>query len=435
MSTPTEQWKRWEGRVVDDKFPLRQWLGGSDHSAVFLTAIGESRKAAIKLVFAKNVDEEVQLSRWAASKVSHPHLIRLFASGRCQIDGTRLLYVVMEYADEDLGQILPLRPLDPAEASEMLRPTAEALASLHRAGLVHGSIKPSNIMAVGNQLKISVDGVCKIWDRADARARGPYDAPEIATVGLSSEGDIWSLGMTLVAVLTQNEPKNGNRAQVAVPETIPQPFREIARQCLQINPQQRCTVGDVLGQLGAQTGGRREKAVEIHGPQEHKKGWIIVAIALAAILLGALVAGKFILRQAPAPASETQPAVQPSANTSSAQSPVPFATKEKNRQHAIARGGVAQQVPPEVSRGALNTITGSVKVTVKVEVDPSGNVSQASLVSPGPSHYFANRSLAAARRWKFTPPQVDGKPVASEWSLRFQFQRTSAQTFPTETKP
>ena len=47
-----ESWKSWEGRVVDGKFPLRQWLGGSDHSAVFLTDLpGQaSQKAAIKLI-------------------------------------------------------------------------------------------------------------------------------------------------------------------------------------------------------------------------------------------------------------------------------------------------------------------------------------------------------------------------------------------------
>ena len=38
MSKP-ETWKSWEGRTVDGKFPLRQYLGGSDHSAVFLTEL------------------------------------------------------------------------------------------------------------------------------------------------------------------------------------------------------------------------------------------------------------------------------------------------------------------------------------------------------------------------------------------------------------
>jgi hypothetical protein len=36
ITSSTEEWKKWEGRV-DGKFPLGHWLGGSEHSAVFLT--------------------------------------------------------------------------------------------------------------------------------------------------------------------------------------------------------------------------------------------------------------------------------------------------------------------------------------------------------------------------------------------------------------
>jgi TonB family protein len=90
---------------------------------------------------------------------------------------------------------------------------------------------------------------------------------------------------------------------------------------------------------------------------------------------------------------------------------------------------------PDISRGAQNTITGKVKVSVQVTVDASGNVSEARFVSPGPSKYFAARSEAAARRWTFTPPRVDGQATSSEWLLRFQIGRASVQAFPTQTKP
>ncbi|HWS17306.1 MAG TPA: TonB family protein, partial [Candidatus Elarobacter sp.] len=104
-------------------------------------------------------------------------------------------------------------------------------------------------------------------------------------------------------------------------------------------------------------------------------------------------------------------------------------------QKGEVRGSVLQQVMPDVSRSAQNTITGRVKVSVQVSVNSSGSVTQARLSSPGPSKYFANQALAAARGWKFNPPQVDGEAVASEWVLRFQFGRASTQVFPAETKP
>lgn len=96
--TMTESWKRWEGQVADGQFHLRQYLGGSDHSAVFQTE-RDSQKAAIKLIAADPDSAETQLSRWRqAAKLSHPHLLQIFQMGRCQLGDMNLLYVVMECA-------------------------------------------------------------------------------------------------------------------------------------------------------------------------------------------------------------------------------------------------------------------------------------------------------------------------------------------------
>src|SRR5256885_16994571 len=82
MSKP-ESWKIWEGRSVAGKFPLRQWLGGSNHSAVFSTERPGAAKAAIKLIAIEPGAAEQELLRIrAAIKLSHPHLIRIFEAGR-----------------------------------------------------------------------------------------------------------------------------------------------------------------------------------------------------------------------------------------------------------------------------------------------------------------------------------------------------------------
>src|SRR5258708_9541643 len=112
----------------------------------------------------------------------------------------------MECAEENLAEILPVRALSPAESSEMLPPAAEALGFLHRAGFVHGRVRPSNITAVENQLKLSTDSLRKIGEGGGARAASAYDAPEVATAGLSPAADVWSLGMTLVSLLTPSGP-------------------------------------------------------------------------------------------------------------------------------------------------------------------------------------------------------------------------------------
>jgi TonB family protein len=439
MSTPTELWKSWEGRIADGKFPLRRWLGGSDHSAVFLTeqSGSDSPKAAIKLIRADS-DEDGQLSRWAdAAKLSSLHLIRLFGGGSCQIDDTRVFYVVMEYAEENLSEILPLRPLSPEEASEMLPPTAEALAYLHENGLVHSCVKPSNIMAVANQLKISADGLRKSVEKRPSPSA--YDAPEVATTGPSAAADIWSLGATLVAVLTQNEPTlHRGREQIVVPATVPHPLGEILTQCLRADPRRRCTANSILSQ-------RRPTAFTAHVPvdvkpaednasQERPKRWVLVPIVVGLLFLMALLGTKLMVHHKPTPAADTRRVSQP-AETSAPQTPATLSDSMKAVQTGVVRGSALHQVMPDVSRSAQRTIQGRIKVSVQVGVDASGNVSEVKFVSPGPSKYFANQALTAARRWQFNPPQVDGQPAASEWLLRYQFGRGSTQVFASEIKP
>ena len=61
----TEAWKQWEGQVVNGKFHLGPYLGGSDYSAVFLTELSEPglQKAAIKLIAVDPKNAELCLSR------------------------------------------------------------------------------------------------------------------------------------------------------------------------------------------------------------------------------------------------------------------------------------------------------------------------------------------------------------------------------------
>jgi len=201
-------WKQWEGQLVNGEFHLRQHLGGADESAVFLTEYGQPQpqKAAIKLISAHATSPELQLSRWRrAAKFSHPHLIQLSQMGRCELDNTRLVFVVMEYAEEDLSQVFLERPLTPAEAHTMLKPTLGALAFLHEKGFVHGRLKLANIMSVSDLLRISSDGLHRIGESSIGLATSStYDPPEAARGQSSAAGDVWSLGMVLVEALTQH---------------------------------------------------------------------------------------------------------------------------------------------------------------------------------------------------------------------------------------
>src|ERR1700730_14410581 len=250
----SEAWKRWEGRTVDGRFPLQSYLGGSGHSAVFLTVTqpsgSDSEKAAIKLIPAGAVDANHQFLRWkAASELSHSNLIRICEAGRCELDGTELLYVVMEYAEENLSQILPERALTAEEARGMLAPILRALQFEHDKGFVHGHIQPSNILAVGDQVKLSSDALSMAGERrGSARATSAYDPPEAPTGAISRAADVGQLGMTLIEVLTQHLPvwDQARMSAPEVPAALPEPFREIAGHCLQVDAGKRWTVGEIL---------------------------------------------------------------------------------------------------------------------------------------------------------------------------------------------
>ena len=248
----SDSWKECEGQVIDGEFTLLQHLGGSDHSVVFLTQRGKNRseKAAIKFVQAEPAEAESQLSRWKqAAQISHTNLIRLFESGRCRLAAMDLLYVVMEYAPENLAQFLPERALTPAETRDMLEPFLETLTHLHGRGFVHGRIRPGNILAIDDQLKLSSDSLSRIGEPQPALSKpDAYTAPESSATG-SPMGDVWSLGATLVETLTQHVPEGKEQEELKVSDAVPQPFLDIVQHSLRRDPQSRWTVAEISTRL------------------------------------------------------------------------------------------------------------------------------------------------------------------------------------------
>jgi TonB family protein len=550
----TEASKQWEGQIVEGVFPLRQYLGGSDHSAVFLTEHGggEPQKAAIKLFPADPATADSQISSWEfASQLSHPNLLRILRAGRCRLGGDDLLYLVMEYAEEDLADILPQRALTPEETRDMLFPVLDSLEYLHGKGFVHGDLKPANILATGDRLKLSSDAISRIGEAQSAAKRASaYDPPEAASGMLMPAADVWSLGITLVEVLTQHLPEwqSGPNREPLVPTNLPAPFLEIARQCLRLEPQRRINVADIAERLNARaavasasiatsvaaTGASMSPAAlanqvsagtskpmasppvppraasqvptNPHRPPPYGESGarsrflvplIAGAVAFAAILtVPRLLTHHPEAQSGPAVASEKPsgpgavskpaesvdtskpPKVKPgrdAAVSETAKSAKPAATQEEQRTAppasqdtlkatsekeqpassaavtaapaseeaaksasggiAPGKGEVLDQVLPDVSPKARATIHGKVRVSIKVHVDQAGSVSGAELDSAGPSSYFADLALQAARKWAFTPPEVDGKSVASEWRLKFEFTQKDTKVIPAQTAP
>lgn len=551
----TEGSKQWEGQIVEGIFPLRQYLGGTDHSAVFLTEYGEGepRKAAIKLVPADAATADSQLANWNfAGQLSHPNLLRILRAGRCHLASNNLLYLVMEYAEENLSEILPQRALTPEETRDMLCPVLDALEYLHGKGFVHGDLKPANILASRDQLKLSSDTISRIGElQASSRGSGGYDPPEAPGGKLAPASDVWSLGATLVEVMTQRLPdwQPGSQREPLIPANIAAPFQEIARQCLRLEPQRRISIADIAARLNtraavasASVSAAASAAIPAsepilsvaaglvspvvpnpttplsvpfraaarlqsspHRPPPYRepgtRSRFIVPLAVSGVIFAAILTVPRLLTHRPQVRSTTavtsqNPANQPipgktiepavSSKPRSKPESLPAASKpSKSGPPAIrqavrqngqpiptdslkttsekeqpataispspvsdsgqpayaagagivsAKGDVLDQVLPEVSQKARDTIRGRVRVGIKVHVDAAGAVSDAEMDSPGPSKFFADLALQAARKWVFTPPEVNGKSVASAWSLRFVFTQDDTKVTPVQTVP
>jgi TonB family protein len=443
--------KQWEGQIVNGEFPLQRYLGASNRSAVFLTDLGgtKSRRAAIKLIPADWEGAEIQLARLkAAAKLSHPHLLKIHQTGSCELRETKLFYIVLEYADEDLAQVLPLRALTQAEGLDMLPPVLDALSYLHRQGFVHSRLRPRNIVAVHERLKLSSDSIREEGGTIPGSTKpSAYDAPEIARGLVSPAGDVWSLGVTLVEALTQRLPvcDGAGSGDPVLPATLPEPFRDIAFHCLRREPSQRWTLADIAARLKSGTASSAKQAPTV-APEASSKSSLakpVMAIALALVLVLAIW-GLFRHRgetqpNTPAVAEQTETKPKPEAGTpieSSAPNPEGRAAKNSRAKSSatsaesaapagtVAQDEVLQQVLPDVSKTARNTIQGTVRVEVQVTVDSLGNVTNATLESPGPSKYFARKAMEAAQQWKFKPAPTNGQPVSREWILQFQFKKS-----------
>ncbi|MGD0939805.1 MAG: TonB family protein [Terracidiphilus sp.] len=440
----------WTGRVIDDRFTLQQWLGGSDESGVFLTEMpgDQPQKAAIRLVSVDAQNADAQLARWqAAASLSHPHLMRLLHYGKCRVAGNPIVYAVIEFADENLAEILPHRPLTPGETSEMLEPVLDALTYLHGKGFVHGHLKPSNIMVVNDQVKLSCDNV-QAAGKLDKRAaaNGVYDAPEIAAGTITQAADVWSLGVTLVETLTQRPPvfNHATQADPVVPESIPQPFAGLARESLRFDPALRCTLGQLGDRPKAPQAQHQPPASKANptAPANLRLPWVAAAVVVAIVLIVIFLmhshhaeTSQAAVEDQSEPAIAKPSAASPAPERQSSKPATPDADAPVPAPAHASNAAVVEQVLPDLLPKAVSSIHGQFVVKVRVSVDPTGAVSDADFDSEGPSKYFAKAALEAAKRWRFKPAEVGGEAVASAWVLEFRFKRDGAEVTPVKVAP
>ena len=144
------------------------------------------------------------------TELSDPGIVRYIAHGTAK----GRPFLVMEWVTgKTLSQMMD-RGLTTRESVEVVRQVADALAAVHRRGVVHRDVKPSNIMFPGgkvDQVKLLDFGVARrVGQRSTMTRTGAivgtpaYMSPEQAhgTWDVDARSDVFSLGCVLYACLS-----------------------------------------------------------------------------------------------------------------------------------------------------------------------------------------------------------------------------------------
>ncbi|HEU5401522.1 MAG TPA: serine/threonine-protein kinase, partial [Terriglobales bacterium] len=208
-----------------------------------------------------------------AAALNHPNVCTVFAVD----DSEGVPVIAMEYVDgQPLSALLESGALTPAQAANLGRQIALGMAAAHSQGIVHGDLKPANLL-------VSQSGVVKITDfglsrRAvlpddmdrtrewmpadDSSIAGTpaYMAPE-QTRGepATPKSDVFSLGVMLYEMLTGKLAFTGanilqtfDQIRKVTPERyaeqVPERFTEILSRSLAREPQERAVTMDWIAE-------------------------------------------------------------------------------------------------------------------------------------------------------------------------------------------
>ncbi|GCE17594.1 serine/threonine-protein kinase [Dictyobacter kobayashii] len=208
-----------EGRTLD-RYELQQLTGRGGMAEVYLAYDPHfEREVAVKVFKREDEDLLRRFIREAQLMASlhNPHLMPVYDTGTCRIDGMNVYYIVMPYMD---GGTLRTRirrsSISLKQACSYLRDIADALDYMHEQGIIHRDIKSSNVL-------LDADGRCYLADFGIARTASEstqltstgnvlgtvdYIAPELfeSNYRADARSDYYSLGVLLYEMVTGHLP-------------------------------------------------------------------------------------------------------------------------------------------------------------------------------------------------------------------------------------
>ncbi|MEU8761160.1 PQQ-binding-like beta-propeller repeat protein [Streptomyces sp. NPDC048659] len=244
-------------------------LGAGGMGLVYLARSASGRRVAIKTVRTELAEDQLFRVRFtreveAARAVSGFYTAAVVdADPRAAVPWLATAYVPAPSLEEIVNECGPL----PAQAVRWLAAgVAEALQSIHGAGLVHRDLKPSNVLVVEDGPRVIDFGIAsgvsntRLTMTNVAVGTPAYMSPEQARDSRSVTGasDVFSLGSMLVFAATGHAPFHGANPVETVfmllregPDLtgLPDELRPLIDSCMKTDVAQRPTPADLQAQL------------------------------------------------------------------------------------------------------------------------------------------------------------------------------------------
>ncbi|MEU9552227.1 protein kinase [Streptomyces werraensis] len=253
-------------------------------------------------------EREVEVLR----RLRQPRLIRMFETltvddpGRPELDGATVL--VLEKAEGSLSALLDASPR-PGAGPGLLAQICEGLAQLHRAGWVHGDLKPGNVL-------LMADGSVRLADfnmaaelegthaYTSAFSTPDYTPPELLWSEIGERGrrirasaDVWAFGVLAHLVLTAAFPLPGatpaarrtaaaayaaGTDELRLSPELPDAWRDVVRACLSRTHAERIGVEELVRRVRDAAGAERSfRLPRLLSARRRSRRTVAVSAALA----------------------------------------------------------------------------------------------------------------------------------------------------------
>jgi serine/threonine protein kinase len=218
------------GECLGD-YQLGQLLGAGGMAEVYQAEdLVLQREVAVKVLTTPVADDTGKADRFRTeaqrlASLSHPHLVPVYDFAEAEIQGQRLLFLVMPLLHESLRDLRRREGKLPAAAAcQLMLQVANGLEAVHQSGIIHRDVKPGNILLDmdGHPLLADFGIACELGAASPGKTGGQNDlvvgtpdymAPEqLCGDSIDQRVDVYALGAVFYELLTGQPPFVGATA-------------------------------------------------------------------------------------------------------------------------------------------------------------------------------------------------------------------------------